>query len=389
MAIPVPTHQSTLLPTRVSRVVTWLTLAVLLAHALSLAWLASRWRESPAMPLMGAPLLTRTISQQAPAPTPTSVAQQSKPVEALFAPAQPAITTIAKTTVVQTPTVPPPEPPPVAIPTPTPPASEPTPPTPNTALASGPGGNSGPPQTGFVVGPVAPVFTPQTSTPQGSVTDVLASWPGDTRLTYAISESDFVRSLSGKGTVLWQKKDNNYQVGIELDASGFPNVTFTSAGSITVGGLRPSIYEEKVIGRRRVASFGSEAVTLNDGRQLPRPAEVQDTASQFVELSQRFATGRIALTVGNVAVLSLARPGGIDEWTYDITEEVILKTPRLGSIKAFHLKPRPIANPRGTYSVEMWFAPTLQYLPVKIRLYFPYGSTVSSVDLLIDKIEQQ
>ena len=48
---------------------------------------------------------------------------------------------------------------------------------------------------------------------------------------------------------------------------------------------------------------------LDNGRTVPRPAGVQDTASQFVELTQRFATGREKLEVGHSVTLWLARPG--------------------------------------------------------------------------------
>ena len=53
---------------------------------------------------------------------------------------------------------------------------------------------------------------------------------------------------------------------------------------------------------------------------------------------------------------------------------------------AFHLKPRPIANARGNITAEMWFAPSLQYLPVRIRVNM--GET-AFVDLMVEKIEQR
>jgi len=58
----------------------------------------------------------------------------------------------------------------------------------------------------------------------------------------------------------------------------------------------------------------------------------------------------------------------------------------LGAVNAFHLKPRPVANPRGNISAEMWFAPSLQYLPVRIKMIV---SADTWLDLLVDKIEQR
>ena len=99
----------------------------------------------------------------------------------------------------------------------------------------------------------------------------------------------------------------------------------------------------------------------------PRPVLLQDTASQFVQLSQDFASGRLPLKVGAVIPVALARPGGIDEWIYDVVALDNLATP-LGELPAYHLQPRPQPNPRNNVSAEMWFAPSLQHLPVRIRL---------------------
>ena len=119
---------------------------------------------------------------------------------------------------------------------------------------------------------------------------------------------------------------------------------------------------------------------------MPRPDGVQDTASQFVELAHRFSSGAEKLEVGRSISLWMARPGGVDLWTYDIAGKETLKSATLGDIEAFHLKPRPIANPRGNVTAEMWFAPSLQYLPVRIRVNIGQEATV---DLLVEQIEQR
>ena len=51
------------------------------------------------------------------------------------------------------------------------------------------------------------------------------------------------------------------------------------------------------------------------------------------------------------------------------------------SIAAFSL-----ARPRGPIQAEIWFAPTLQYLPVRIRI--TQGAD-SYMDLLVETIEQR
>ena len=46
----------------------------------------------------------------------------------------------------------------------------------------------------------------------------------------------------------------------------------------------------------------------------------------------------------------------------------------------------PLANPRGNITVEMWLAPSLQYLPAKIRIVM---GDEAWLDLMVDHIEQR
>jgi hypothetical protein len=154
---------------------------------------------------------------------------------------------------------------------------------------------------------------------------------------------------------------------------------------VTPTSLKPEVYQELRRNGVRVARLREDSIVLGNGKTVPRPPGVQDTASQFVELSHRFASGLDPLEVGRSVTLWMARPGGVDRWTYDILGRDILQTPNLGAVEAFHLKPRPIDNPRGNITAEIWFAPSLQYLPVRIRVNM--GETY--VDLIVDTIEQR
>ena len=223
------------------------------------------------------------------------------------------------------------------------------------------------------------------------------TWPPDTRLSYNLS-GFFRGELHGSARVQWQRDapsattlanqalpSQRYQVRFDLGATGITLMTMTSQGEVTPNGLMPRVYEEKLPNGLRRATFDGGFVKFQDGSQAPLPPQVQDTASQFVELSHRFSTGQASLKVGNVIQVWLARPGGMDLWTYDVVKEESLQTARLGAIAAFHLRPRPLANPRGSIYPELWFAPSLQYLPVRVRIN---TAGPDFVDLLVDQIEQ-
>lgn len=214
--------------------------------------------------------------------------------------------------------------------------------------------------------------------------DPMASWPLDTRLSYKLG--GFYRGeLHGDARVQWQRDKANYQVMLTVTTLGLTLATITSQGEATAAGLVPRVYEEKLPGGLRRAEFSEGHVKLQNGNRLPLPPGAQDTVSQLVDMAHRFANGRSALATGVPVHVWLARPGGLDEWIYDVGEMETLQTPQLGPIQAFHLKPRPLANPRGAITAEIWFAPSLQYLPVRVRIVLGDGNFV---DLMIERIEQ-
>nr|MBA3774346.1 DUF3108 domain-containing protein [Ramlibacter sp.] len=224
------------------------------------------------------------------------------------------------------------------------------------------------------------------SLPAASAASALDSWPADTRLNYRLAGRYLGSAdLHGDARVRWQREGDRYQTRVDIVLTALTSLVMTSQGEVSAGGLLPRVYEELRSSGPRGARLGDDTITLASGRTVPRPQGVQDTASQFVELTHRFASGRDVLEVGRSVSFWMARPGAVDLWTYDIVGKETFQTPELGSFDAFHLKPRPIASPRGNITAEMWFAPSLQYLPVRIRVNM--GDTY--VDLMVTRIEQR
>jgi Protein of unknown function (DUF3108) len=247
-----------------------------------------------------------------------------------------------------------------------------------------------------------------TSTPAdpSSALAQVGQWPGDTRLSYQLG-GYFRGDLHGSAQVQWTRlpasnpasgtatsaavmsPSDRYQVRVSVSVMGAKPV-FTSQGRIRADGLLPEVYEEQMPNGRRSAKLDAHSVVLHNGTRLPRPAAepnaVQDTASQFVDLGHRFAHGRARLVPGESVRVWLARPGGLDEWIYDISEAQTLYLPTLGAVQAYHLKPRPLPNARGTITAEMWIAPSLQYLPVRVKVTL---NSETHLDMMVKTIEQR
>ena len=213
-------------------------------------------------------------------------------------------------------------------------------------------------------------------------------WPTSTRISYVLT-GNYRGEVSGSAQVEWVRVGSRYQVHLDLivGPSSAPLITrrMTSDGEITAQGLAPRSYDQdtKVIlqDRRRVTlQFEPGSVVLANGERRDSVLGVQDTASQFVQLTYVFSTRPEALKVGDTINIPLALPHKVDVWTYEVADEETLQA-SFGPLPTIHLKPKRKADRRaGEMSAEIWLAPQLRYLPVRIRIEQDEGTFV---DLMI------
>lgn len=200
------------------------------------------------------------------------------------------------------------------------------------------------------------------------------AWPRSTRLSYVLT-GNFRGELHGTAQVEWIKRGTRYQV--HLDAViGVPIAPLftrrmSSEGRLVDDGLAPERFDQdsKMAfrdRRRESLRFDGDAVQLTNGQRSGGWPGVQDSASQFVQLSYLFNTRPALRDVGSEIAFPLAMPGYVEPWAYRVGEREALSTP-FGEIETFHVKPLRKARP-GNLTAEMWFAPALRYLPVRIRL---------------------
>lgn len=200
-------------------------------------------------------------------------------------------------------------------------------------------------------------------------------WPGATRLSYKLT--GHVRGeVHGDAQVEWLRQGTRYQVHVDVTV-GLPIAPLltrrsSSEGELTEHGLEPRRYDEDTKQvfrdrRRLTLHFEPDAVLLPDGRRRERWPGTQDAASQFVQLSWLFTTRPELLRAGGSIEFPLALPRNVDRWTYDVLGEEPVTT-LFGQVDAFHLKPRRLTRPGGELVAEIWFAPTLRYLPARIRI---------------------
>ncbi|HEX2013534.1 MAG TPA: DUF3108 domain-containing protein, partial [Roseateles sp.] len=199
-------------------------------------------------------------------------------------------------------------------------------------------------------------------------------WPLSTQLGYTLT-GHYRGPVSGTAQVQWIRQGRRYQVHLDIDIGPLISRRMSSDGVLTPEGIAPERYDEEtkvLLRERRQATirFEREArlLRLPQGAPQALPAGVQDAASQFVQLTWLFLTGRETPRAGRVIEMPLALPRRLYGWRYEVLGEEQLQTP-MGPLDAWHLVPRVDRPVRSNdLSAEVWVAPALQYLPVRLRI---------------------
>lgn len=216
---------------------------------------------------------------------------------------------------------------------------------------------------------------PQANTPTLPSDAPAFDWPASTRLSYVLTGHER-GELHGTAQVEWIRVGTRYQVHLDVTVGpGFAPMharRMSSQGEITADGLAPLRYDEENralfgAGRHRGVRFEPDAVVLATGQRVPLAAGAQDAASQFVQMTYLLGTRAELRTPGAALELPLALPHHAGRWVYDVGATETLWTP-FGALDAVPLTPRPPAGRGDALTVQVWLAPSLRFLPVRIRI---------------------
>ncbi len=225
--------------------------------------------------------------------------------------------------------------------------------------------------------PVAAASSPPiaTASAASAVMGTGFDWPRSTQLRYALS-GNFRGEVEGSAMVQWVRIGPRYEVRLEVAVgpSFAPLMSrqMVSQGELGDGGLVPRIYEERTrIGfsaRQFAMTFTDGRAVLANGTAVAAPRGLQDASSQFVQMSYLFTRNPSLLQAGQTLSMPVALPRRVDTWVYEVVGEEMLATP-LGELKTFHLRPRRESPRAGELVAQAWYAPAVQYLPVRILIH--------------------
>jgi hypothetical protein len=177
------------------------------------------------------------------------------------------------------------------------------------------------------------------------------------------------------GELLWTHDGVNYAAKLEISHFILGSRSQTSKGTLTPVGLEPIRFGDKV--RSEVAAHFERAkgkVSFSSNApDVPLQAGAQDQLSLFMQMGAMIAGEPGRFVPGTLVPFQAIGPRSSEWWVFKIGETEWLKLPA-GDFRA--IKITRDANgefdPRG----EVWLAPELGYLPVRIRLIQANGDFV-------------
>ncbi|RZI93526.1 MAG: DUF3108 domain-containing protein [Variovorax sp.] len=197
--------------------------------------------------------------------------------------------------------------------------------------------------------------------------------PGSVRLKYDVVGQQGASPMQGVyGEVDWLQDGNAYDARLSLGILFRTLRTQHSRGVVGPTGIEPERFSDTR--KTEVASHFVRAegkvVFSNNTPSVPLLAGAQDRLSVVMQLGAMLAGDAARFPVGSTIAIQTVGPRDADIWTFNVGEEETLDL-LYGPMNARKLT----RNPRREFDdkVELWLAPELGYLPVRIKLTQPNG----------------
>ena len=207
---------------------------------------------------------------------------------------------------------------------------------------------------------------------------LLAEVPPSARLRYSVAGRASQLPYSANAELLWQHDGQHYSTRLEIKAFLVGSRAQTSEGDITPQGLAPRRFADKARSEQ-ATHFQRDSQRITFSANTPDAAlqpGAQDRLSLFVQLGALLAANPDRLRAGGNLTLQVAGARQAEPWLIHLDGDEHMALPS-GDGHVFKLSraPRSEYDPR----VELWVAPTLHYLPVRIRLTQSNGDYADQV----------
>ena len=192
--------------------------------------------------------------------------------------------------------------------------------------------------------------------------------PGSVRLQYELSGQSRGLNYSAKAQLSWHNEGTRYEARLLI--SGLLILTprlSVSVGELGLQGVAPRRFSDKARSEQ-ATHFQPERgriVFSNNAPEAPWQTGVQDRLSLFFQLAGMLAGDPERYLPGTQVRVPTVGTREVDTWTFTVTGTPTLSLP-YGEQATVALR----REPRRAYdqTIEIWFAPNLGFVPVRMRI---------------------
>ena len=255
----------------------------------------------------------------------------------------------------------------------------PAPPIPSTAAASTPAlPASTPAPSAVTAAPQPPVMESPSATPSATERALQVTIAPPMKLRYLVTGESKRLPYSASGELVWQHEGSRYSASLEIGAFLIGSRRQTSQGQLTSQGLQPERFGDKSRSEQ-AAHFEHDKGKVIFSANTPDAALLpgaQDRLSLLLQLGAMLAGEPQRYPPGATISVQTVSAREADQWQFMVDEPESLSLPA-GSMSAIKLT----RNPRRQYDVkvELWLAPHLNHLPVRVKLTQANGDFVDQI----------
>jgi hypothetical protein len=199
--------------------------------------------------------------------------------------------------------------------------------------------------------------------------------PPPARLKYKISGEVKGFPYHVNGELTWKQDGKTYDARMEVSHFLLGSRVQTSRGELGPNGLEPTRFGDKV--RSEVAAHFDRAkgriVFSANTPEVALQANTQDQLSTLLQLAAMLGGAPGSFPEGTLVAFEAVGPRSVESWVFKVGSSENLELPG-GEVLAIKLV-REAVGEYGTRG-ELWLAPSMGYLPVRVRLIEANGNFV-------------
>lgn len=217
---------------------------------------------------------------------------------------------------------------------------------------------------------------------QGTATLPAATPPPSMRLSYKMFALEKDTPWYGSALLSWSQDGQRYEAKLEAKVPFFGTVrTETSDGNLRPYGLEPTVYRETKRRGPRATHFEPEAGRVrfsSNAPTVPYKAGIQDRMSASLQLAALLNARPNAYPANTVVQVPVTGTSTAELWDFLVGADETLNLPA-GSL----LTRKVTRSPRAEHdiTVEIWLAPQLAHMPVRMKFTQANGNLV---DITLD-----